>query len=59
MPIVRQDKRKAKIAKKQSGWDMGIADAKRKIKQLHFTIRVYTENKKRGEPWPGDLTTHN
>jgi hypothetical protein len=52
MTIQSQDKRKAKA----SGWDMGIADAKRRIKELRFTIRIFTERKKRGEPWPGEAT---
>ena len=53
MPIKCQDEKKAK----PSGWDIGIADAKRRIKELRFTIRVYSERKKRGDPWPG--TTRN
>jgi hypothetical protein len=36
----------------KTGWDRAIADAKRKIKELQFSVRVFTERKKRGEPWP-------
>ena len=57
MPIKSKDKEKAN-RKAQSGWDVGIADAKKRIKELQFTIRVYTEHKKKGEPWP-ESATHN
>lgn len=40
--------------KKISGWSLAIADAKRKIKELQFTIKVYSERRKRGEVWPGE-----
>jgi hypothetical protein len=46
--LLPQDKQKANITKKRSGRDVEIADAKRKIKELRFTIRVYTEHKMRG-----------
>jgi len=34
-------------------WDEAIADAKRKIRELRMTIKVYQESKKAGDRWPG------
>jgi hypothetical protein len=42
-----------KSNKNTTGWDEGIKDAKAKIRALRNTIKVYTERKKSGEPWPG------
>ena len=35
-------------------WDQAINDAKSKIKQLQYTIKVFRELRDSGEPWPGD-----
>jgi hypothetical protein len=40
-------------------WDEAISDAKKKIKALQYTIFVYRQRKKSGEPWPGDSATQN
>jgi hypothetical protein len=37
-----------------SGWDRAIADAKARIKKLEFSIRVFRQRKRNGEPWPGE-----
>jgi hypothetical protein len=36
-----------------STWDGAIADFKGRIKELRQAIRVFQEQKRRGEPWPG------
>jgi hypothetical protein len=38
--------------KSETGWDIAIADAKRKIKELQFSIRVFKERRAQGEYWP-------
>jgi hypothetical protein len=35
-----------------SSWDDAIRDVKRKIKEMEYSIRVFKERKKAGEPWP-------
>jgi hypothetical protein len=47
-------KRPIKVKENISGWDQAIAEAKNKISALRFTIKVYKDRRKRGEPWPGD-----
>jgi len=42
---------------KISGWDQAILDAKEKIRQLRYSIKVYSEQKKAGHPWPGESAT--
>lgn len=49
-------KPRRKSAENPTGWDEAIKDAKAKIKTLRNTIKVYTERKKTGEPWPGPGT---
>ncbi len=39
-----------------SNWESAIKDAKRRINELKFSIRVFEEKKKRGGPWPGSLS---
>jgi hypothetical protein len=34
-------------------WDSAIRKAKLKIKELKLAIGTFDENKKSGEPWPG------
>jgi hypothetical protein len=38
-------------------WDEAIRDAKLKIRKLQASIRVFRENKKAGETWPGSTGT--
>lgn len=52
MPISGQGKNAQQP--KKSMWDEAIADAKRRIKELQFTVRVYKQRRDKGEPWPGD-----
>lgn len=33
-------------------WNQAIREAKAKIKQLQYTIRVFKELRDAGEPWP-------
>lgn len=47
------------VKNKGTKWDEGIADAKKKIKALKYTIEVYRKMKKTGEPWPGESATQN
>jgi hypothetical protein len=54
MPIKSQAKNEGR-KKKASGWDAAIADARRRIRDLKFTIKVYSERRRNLEPWPGDL----
>jgi hypothetical protein len=37
---------------KSEGWDSAIADAKERIKRLRFSIKIFEQHQKRGEPWP-------
>jgi hypothetical protein len=39
--------------RRKSGWDQSIADAKQRIRDLEFSIRVFRERKRAGEKWPG------
>ncbi len=41
---------KDKVGQKRTKWDEAISDAKRKIKGLQYTIAVYRERKKSGDP---------
>jgi hypothetical protein len=36
------------------GWDDAIADAKRRLKEIEFALKVFEQGKKSGEPWPGE-----
>jgi len=51
---VKKARGKSENSKRNSGWDEAIRDAKRKIKGLESTIRVFRERKRAGEPWPGE-----
>ena len=52
MPNTRRQAQNAPSAKKISSWDDAIADAKQKIRDLEFSVRVFSERKRKGEPWP-------
>ena len=54
MPITKSSEKRTKTQK--TGWDQAIADAKEKIKKLQFSIKVFREHKKAGEPWPDSAT---
>jgi hypothetical protein len=41
--------------KNSSGWDQAIADARKKIEKLEFSIRVFKQRKEAGEQWPGSV----
>ena len=48
-----KSRKKCKSAKRIcSSWESAIRDAKNRIEELKFSIRVFEEKKKRGEPWP-------
>lgn len=34
-------------------WDQAIADVRKRIKELQFTLSVFEQRKNAGEPWPG------
>jgi hypothetical protein len=50
---------KGKMCSKRTKWDEAISDAKKRIKALKFTITVFRQRKKAGEPWPINSATHN
>jgi hypothetical protein len=56
MSITSQGKKNAKPRNK---WDEAIADAKRRTKGRKFTIEVFKQRKKKGEPWPGGSAKRN
>ena len=35
------------------GWDAMIRDARKRIEDLNFSIKVFEKKKATGEPWPG------
>jgi len=35
------------------GWDAMIRDARKKIEDLNYAIKVFETRKEAGEPWPG------
>jgi hypothetical protein len=39
-------------AKNLKGWDAAIADVKRRIRELTFSLMVFRRHKKAGDPWP-------
>ena len=45
------------MIKKFEGWDKAIADTERQIDRLKTAIKVFRENRERGEPWPGSVDT--
>jgi len=51
---IRSQGKNAHQGKKKTMWDQAISEAEHRIKQLRFTIRVYKQNRDRGEPWPGE-----
>lgn len=53
MSIKKASKKSEKIAE-VSGWDLGIALAKERIRKLRWTIRVYKQRRDNGESWPGE-----
>jgi hypothetical protein len=38
-------------------WDQAIADAKRRIADLRFTIKVFEARKRKGERWKDSVLT--
>ena len=56
MPIQKKQAKNGRQEKHLSGWDQVILEARRRIRNLRFTIKVYQERKARGEPWPGTQT---
>jgi hypothetical protein len=51
MPNTSQGKNA--VRKKISSWDDAIADVQERIKDLEFSLKVFKDRKKKGEPWPG------
>lgn len=35
------------------GWDSMIRDARKRIEDLNYSIKVFERRKAAGEPWPG------
>lgn len=47
-----QEGKQNKSVGNSNGWDSAIADAKKKIKSLEFSIQVFEQGKREGRPWP-------
>jgi len=47
-----QNKTNVQCGRKLLGWDVIIHDAKRRIKDLQYSIAVCERKKAAGEPWP-------
>jgi hypothetical protein len=45
--------RAEKTVENLSSWEEARDHAKARIKELRFSLRVFEENIRRGEPWPG------
>ncbi len=54
MPNTSQEKN-ALRSKKISGWDDAIEDMQQRIRDLEFSLKVFKDRKRKGEPWPGDV----
>ena len=52
MSIIKSRKISDEDKTKKSKWDEATSDAKEKIRGLRYSIRVFEERKKAGEPWP-------
>jgi hypothetical protein len=52
MPTTCQEKNEEKYL---TGWGAAIADARRRIADLQFSLPVFERQKKEGRPWSGDL----
>ena len=52
--VVKKKKHKGEFSR----WDEAIGEAKKRIKDLKFTIKVYEERRDRNEPWPGSGEPH-
>ena len=53
MTITSQGKN-TRNKREKSKWDEAISDAKQRIRDLQFTIKVYAERRDKGEHWPDD-----
>ncbi len=42
------------LSRGKTKWDEAIADARRKIRALQFSINVFKKKKKAGDVWPGE-----
>jgi hypothetical protein len=40
--------------KSPSGWDLAITRAQAKIEELKRAVSIFEDQKRRGEPWPGE-----
>jgi hypothetical protein len=40
--------------KSPQGWDIAIAKAQMKIDELKRAVSIFEDQKRRGEPWPGN-----
>ncbi len=46
-------KKNCKTDENATGWDAMIRDARKRIEDLNFSIKVFERRKASGEPWPG------
>lgn len=42
-----------KVVENLRSWEDAVVHTKRRIKELRDSVKVFEDNIKRGEPWPG------
>jgi hypothetical protein len=57
MSVNSQAENEGKKERVRDGWDQAISDAKKRIKDLQFSISVFRHRKKAGDSWPGESAT--
>lgn len=55
MPNNESQAKNATKTKKLLSWDDAISDIEQRLKDLEFSLRVFKDRKRKGEPWPGDV----
>jgi hypothetical protein len=48
-----------KPVENSAGWDAALAEARQRIEDLQFSVKVFEQKKAAGEPYPGQAATHN
>jgi hypothetical protein len=51
---VKSIDRANKVVKNLGSWEEARDYAKRRIKELQYSLRIFNEKVKSGEPWPGN-----
>jgi hypothetical protein len=55
MPNAICQEKSAVSNKRILSWDDAIEDAKQRLKDIQFSLKVFQKRKRIGEPWPGDV----